>query len=91
MEFVALDQAIFEQVKNLTDFFPNQLLQENDTIFGCPDCADGGGLLIQYSENGNLKSWRIDQTKENVPSYLHSFIDQVNQKIALIHKGESNG
>ena len=85
MEFVELENETFEQVKNITDFFPNQLLNQNETVFGCPDCADGGGLFIQYSENGNKKSWRIDQVKDNVPTYLHNFIDKVNEKIELIN------
>ena len=83
--FVALENTKFEQVKNLTDSFPIQLLNESDTVIGCPDCADGGGIFIQYSENGNLKSWRIDQDKGNVPTYLHAFIDKVNEKITLIN------
>lgn len=84
-EFVALENNKFEKFKNLADFFPNQLLNESETVFGCPDCADGGGLFIQYSENGNLKSWRIDQNKDNVPTYLHNFVDKVNQVIGLIN------
>jgi hypothetical protein len=85
LDFVELDNETFEQINDLVDFFPNQLLNETDTVFGCPDCSDGGGLFIQYSDNGNLKSWRIDQFQENVPSYLHSFIDKVNEKISLIN------
>ena len=84
-EFVELENEKFEQVKNLVSFFPNQLLNESETVFGCPNCADRGELFIQYSENGNLKSWRIDQVKENVPTYLHNFIDKVNEKIELIN------
>jgi hypothetical protein len=85
LDFVELDNETFEQINDLVDFFPNQLLSESETVFGCPDCADGGGLYIQYSDNGNLKSWRIDQMQENVPSYLHSFMDQVNEAIVLIN------
>lgn len=83
-EFVELEKDLFEQVKDITDFFPNQLLNQNETLFGCPDCTDAGGLFIQYSENGNIKSWRIDQNKSNVPDYLHHFMDKVNEKIALL-------
>ena len=86
MEFVELENDSFEQVKNIIDFFPNQLLNQNETVFGCPDCADGGGIFIQYSENGNEKSWRIDQVKRNIPEYLHQFVDMVNEKIALINE-----
>ena len=85
LDFVELDNEQFELINDLPDFFPTQLLNESDTIFGCPDCADGGGLFIQYSDNGILKSWRIDQVQNNVPSYLHDFIDQVNARIVLIN------
>tara|TARA_B110000090_G_scaffold192333_1_gene225621 strand:- start:87 stop:554 length:468 start_codon:yes stop_codon:yes gene_type:complete len=85
LDFVELDNEQFELVNDLADFFPTQLLNESDTIFGCPDCADGGGLFIQYSYNGVLKSWRIDQVQNNVPTYLHNFIDQVNERILHIN------
>lgn len=85
MKFIQLDNEKFLKAKDLVDFFPSQLLKEKEMIIGCPDCADGGGLFIQYSENGNVRSWRIDQEKQNVPPYLHRFIDKVNEKIKLIN------
>lgn len=83
--FDELGSDKFDQVKDLIFSVPDQLLNENDSTFGCPDCLDQGGLLIQYSKNGNLKTWRIDQIKDAVPSYLHDFMDEVNEKIALIN------
>ena len=85
LDFVELNNEQFELVNDLADFFPVQLLNESDAVFGCPDCADGGGLVIQFSDNGVLKSWRIDQVQNNVPNYLHDFIDQVNARIVLIN------
>ena len=90
LDFVELENDKFEQVKDLVDFFPNQLLNDSESIFGCPDCTDGAGLFIQYSENGNLKSWRIDQIKNHVPSYLHDFMDKVYQKIELINDDDDS-
>ena len=84
-KFYQLGQDLFNQVKDLKDYFPEQLLLEDETIFGCPDCADGGGLLIQLSTDGKLYTWKIDQMKENVPEYLYNFMDKVNEKIALIN------
>lgn len=85
--FIALDQTLFNQVKDLEAAFPAELLNDDgDGTFGCPDCADGGGLLIQYVEDGNINTWRIDQAKQNVPKYLYEFMDQVNEKIALINQ-----
>lgn len=83
--FDVLDNTIFEQVKDLVDYFPMNLLSEQESVLGCPDCADGGGLFIEYSKNGEVKSWRIDQMKNNIPNYLHDFMDKVNEKIALIN------
>ncbi len=84
--FQALDDSLYQQVRDLPDYFPLELLNENEAVIGCPDCADGGGLFIVYSKNGKQQSWRIDQAKGNVPTYLHDFIDQVNARIALINQ-----
>ena len=86
LEFEELESGLFLQVNDLPDFFPNQLLNESETVFGCPDCADGGGLFVQYSKNGNTKSWRIDKDYNNIPSYLHEFVYKVNEKIGIINK-----
>lgn len=83
--FIELGNDKFEEVKNVMNLFPDQLLHEQTGTFGCPDCADGGGLFIQYSENGDVKSWRIDQVQENVPGYLHDFMDAINKKIKMIN------
>ena len=85
MNFVELDKALFEAVKDLPSFLPQELLNATETFIGCPDCADGGGLFILYSQNGNEKSWRIDQNKSQLPEYLHNFVDKVNEKIGLIN------
>ncbi len=86
LEFVELTNELFLQVNDLETFFPEQLLDETESVIGCPDCADGGGLYVLYSDNGNLRSWRIDQFQENVPTYLHSFMNKINEKIALINQ-----
>ncbi len=83
--FIKLTNEKFEAVKDLVDFFPNELLTSSETTFGCPDCADGGGLFIQYSKNGVIRNWSIDQSKSNVPNFLHNFMDKVNEKIQLIN------
>ena len=82
--FVALDNATFLLVKDLTDQFPSQLLSTSDEFIGCPDCADGGGIFIQYVRDDQVRTWRIDQDKSAIPTFLHNFVDQVNEKIALI-------
>lgn len=75
----------FNLVKDLVDFIPEDLLSEKDDVTGCPDCSDGGGIYIEYSKNGIIKSWRIDNFKQNIPEYLHDFMDKVDEKISLIN------
>ena len=82
--FVALDNSTFLLVKDLADDFPTQLLAINEEFIGCPDCADGGGIFIQYVRDDQVRTWRIDQVKSNIPTFLHDFVDRVNEKIALI-------
>jgi len=85
--FVALEQDKFELVKNLTDFFPSELLKETDSILGCPDCDDGGGLFVQIETPGEeTRSWKIEQNKAMVPGYLHNFMDKINESITSITK-----
>lgn len=83
--FVELSNDKFNDVNDLSDFLPDLLLDENDSTFGCPDCHDQGGLFVSYNKDDELKSWRIDQSKDDVPNYLHDFIDKINEKIALIN------
>ncbi|HRS40504.1 MAG TPA: hypothetical protein P5174_00665 [Dysgonamonadaceae bacterium] len=83
--FIELGEDKFELVKDLTQYFPAELLSSKDSIFGCPDCGDQGGLLVKYVENGKEKTWRIDQSKSAIPIYLHNFIDKLNEKITLIN------
>jgi len=83
--FTALGNDKYELVKDLMDYFPPELLNVTNNTFGCPDCADQGGLLVKLAQNGNVKSWRIDQSKNAVPVYLHAFMDSVNVKIALLN------
>ena len=86
LNFIPLEAEVFEQIKDLGEYFPAALRSSDEAVLGCPDCADGGGLFIQISENGRLRSWRIDQVKRNVPTYLHPFMDRVNDNIRRINQ-----
>lgn len=83
-DFEALPTRDFKEVKELWDYFPEELLDETDVVFGCPDCTDGGGLYIEYRVGSTHRYWIIDQQKANSPAYLHDFLDRVNEKISLL-------
>ena len=86
-DFAPRDQSDYDLVSDLVGLVPSQLLDESSQTFGCPDCADQGGLYIQIvsidSEVINLE-FRMDLDKNNVPEYLHSFIDILTARIVLL-------
>lgn len=79
--FVQLSQQKFNDTKDLTNYFPTDLLNETDTVIGQPDAGDWGGLYVEYNSDGIRKFWLLDQMKSNVPTKYHNFIDKVNEKI----------
>jgi hypothetical protein len=83
--YVEVENSSYELINDLFDYFPKDLLNENNTVFGCPDCVDQGGLYIEYNEDGIRKYWIIDQSIESIPTYLHEFISKVNEYIDLIN------
>ena len=84
-DFLELGNDKYIKVNDLASFFPPDLLKETMETFGCPDCADQGGIYIEYKKNEDIHKWKIDQAKDQVPTYLHEFMDKVNEKIALIN------
>jgi len=84
-KWVKLDQEKYEQVKSLRNHIPQQLLSANDTVFGAPDAADGGGIYFAIVENDEAKFWLFDQMDENIPEYLRPFKEQINTSIFMIN------
>jgi hypothetical protein len=84
--FKKLPSENFELAEEIRSSIPQKLLSSESQTFGCPDCADQGGVLIQVSEDGNEKKWKIDQDKDNIPAYLHDFVDEVNATIREIQQ-----
>jgi len=75
----------FNKSKHLLSFIPPELLVEKKDFIGCPDCADQGGIYIEYKNGDSIQAWKIDQNKSQIPNYLHAFIDEVNKTISIIN------
>lgn len=82
--YMQLSQQKYTAVKDLTNSFPTDLLNETNTVIGQPDAGDWGGLYVEYNADGIRKFWLLDQMKSNVPAKYHEFIDKVNEKIAQL-------
>jgi len=83
-EMVRMTNENFEKARDLTDYIPSELLNDNEDRYGCPDCGDQGGLLVILSVDGVVRKWRIDQSKVSIPVFLHEFVDELNERIALL-------
>jgi hypothetical protein len=86
--FVKLDDDLFQQVKEISVYIPNQLIDGNDTFIGCPDCVDQGGVFLRIidEENDFDRYWMIDNMQDNIPQYLHEFASKVKEKVEIIHE-----
>jgi hypothetical protein len=83
--FVELSSEKFNLVKDLKDYFPLALMVEDKSVFGCPDCADQGGLYLEYSSDSQSQYWIIDSNRAEIPNYLRDFVDRVHEMIMLIN------
>ncbi len=75
-----LPDARTQAAKDLLAAFPQELLNEAETI-GCPDCADQGGFALEIRKAGQLRHWRIDTNRGDLPDYLKSYVDQLDAAI----------
>lgn len=77
------DAAAYALASNIESTIPVSLLNDTAAVIGCPDCADGGGVYLEYHKNGLHKVWHIDRTL-TLPSDYVLFINQTVQKIQAL-------
>jgi hypothetical protein len=80
---VELDQQNYELVKNIRDGIPADLFDQRQTVIGCPDCSDGGGIYLKVTRNGEARHWYIDA--QRTEPYLENFILDLKEKIRLLN------
>ena len=83
-DFEERSEDLFDLVVDLRSAMPEQLLDEEDQTFGCPDCGDQGGIFIRWIDGDSTQSWLVDTSPRNVPDYLHEYIVLIQEKISLI-------
>lgn len=84
-QFTQLSNEKFNLVKNLINAVPSELIILNDSTFGCPNCADQGGVNVRYHKNGVEKRWVMDQHNDYNPEFLRDFKNEINKKIQLLN------
>ncbi|RMG88563.1 MAG: hypothetical protein D6714_00495 [Bacteroidetes bacterium] len=81
-EYVALDDAKYQQVKDLPSKIPAELFNETQTVIGQPDAGDWGGYYFEVKEEGVVYHYLIDKATSNLPDYLKPFADVLEEYIA---------
>jgi hypothetical protein len=80
---VELDLQSYELVKNIRNEIPEDLFNQEQTIIGCPDCSDGGGIYLKVTHNEESKYWYIDAQRTD--PYLENFVSDLQEKIRLLN------
>jgi hypothetical protein len=83
-QFSLKSPAQYQLVQDLSQQVPAQLLTQPVGIVGQPDFTDGGGYYVEIMDNGQRKFWLIDTNKNNVPTYLYPFIDELRAKVTSL-------
>jgi hypothetical protein len=81
-KFIELDPNKRDTVSFLIHRIPHVLFFETTKVIGKPDAADGGGLYVEIKCVGEpIQYWYIDKVKSNIPTYLYTFVDDLNTAI----------
>jgi|SRR5688500_14560438 len=83
---VLIDSEKFQQVKDLGDFIPSDLLNNSETTIGQPDAGDWGGIYFELKSGSFHRYWLLDQHEGNMPQVYNEFVDKIIEKIAIINQ-----
>ena len=69
----------YQEAMPVMETFPEELLDEEKSTIGCPDCADQGGYFIQITRDGETRTWKLDTNQNSLPSYLKSYTNLIRE------------
>lgn len=77
----ALPADKYQLAKQLLDEFPQYLLNNPDSTFGCPDCSDGGLAYIKLKQHGKVTTWIIDlqRLQPELTDYVEKMRDVISK------------
>lgn len=82
--YVRLSDEAYERVKHLPKLIPDELFFEDSEVIGQPDAGDWGGFYLETDQSGTIEIWLIDKNKNNIPEYLHAFVDSLDHAIETL-------
>lgn len=76
----------FILVDKLKNNLPNYLINNPSKTFGCPDCADQGGMYIEIRQDGKVIFWNIDTGIASLPKEIKNYITQCKELLEQLAK-----
>lgn len=87
--YIPLPEEKFDLVKDIIEYFPEELYTETENVLGQPDAGDWGGIYVEikYVEDEEKSGfWLLDQNSYNMPEVYNAFVAHINEKIMLINQ-----
>lgn len=81
-DFVKLDAFKPKKLQDIQIQIPQELLNENTTVLGIPDGADGGGIYLELPTG---QYWLLDMNTNYLPQYLHPLRKRIVEVIEIIN------
>jgi len=73
-----------EHIRKIISNFPTELLTTPSRQFGCPDCDDLGATYLEIGLNGERLIWQIESNSPDLPDYLKSYFDVLNENPIIL-------
>jgi len=83
-QYVLRSQALYDQVKGLSDKIPAGLLAMPNGDVNIRAVADAYTYYVEIQQDDQKRYWYMDSNKDNVPSSLHAFHSEVKARIDLL-------
>ena len=78
-----LDNDAWSRARNLITSLPAEIAQSDTEIYGCPDCADQGGIFLIFNQEGQIRTIHLDTADtDDQSAEIVSFKDEVSTLIS---------
>lgn len=67
------EPAKYELAKKLWEELPDELLNQNNQLFGCGGCLDQPVFYVEMKQGDVLYRWKIDSKENELPAYLQGY------------------
>lgn len=80
-QYLEMSEEEHQTAMELLREVPIQLTQQNNEVYGCPDCLDQGGLHLRIKDDDTDRNFRFDLQNSENPEYLRPYLKKVNEVV----------